>query len=96
MSAKIYGQSFAAAHSPVLKSQRVCLADDDPTFVHLAKGALASIRARLDTVIDGSEALGLLLEREYDTAILRLSMPLTNGFRLLAFIRNTRHLRNYR
>lgn len=97
MNTKYCGQnpaSGAMSHARLLTKQRILLADDDHTFVHLAEVALAAIAGRLDTANDGAKAMGLLLEREYDAAILDLSMPLTDGFRLLAFIRSTRHLRD--
>ena len=82
------------SREPLLRDLNILLADDDQTFVHLAEIALVDIKAQLDTAGDGASAFTRLLEGDYDLAILDLSMPLTDGFRLLSYIRHTPRLRH--
>ena len=80
--------------APLLHDQHILIADDDNAFVQLAQIALEPISERLDVAYDGADALGLLLQHSYDLAILDLSMPHTDGFRLLSLIRHTPSQRN--
>ncbi len=87
-------QRAATSRDSLIREQKILLADDDDTFVHLAEYALAGIAARLDVANDGASALGQLLQNSYDVAVLDLSMPHTDGFRVLSYIRHLPALRN--
>jgi CheY-like chemotaxis protein len=72
---------------------RVLLADDDPIFVELASSALCGIGCTVEAAVDGAVAFHLLLQQEFDVALVDLSMPHVDGFRLIGMIRATARLR---
>ncbi|MEM8971159.1 MAG: response regulator [Pseudomonadota bacterium] len=74
---------------PLARNLDILIADDDFTFLNLAESALAPNAARIDMAHDGAHALGNLLDQTYDLAVLDLSMPQNDGFRLLSYIRCT-------
>ncbi|MEQ1717353.1 MAG: response regulator [Hyphomicrobium sp.] len=80
-------------HSPAPSGRiRVLIADDDPIFVSTAEACLAQSGYCVHTVRDGGDALQALNCGTYDVAIIDLSMPRIDGFRLIALIRSTPHL----
>ena len=74
---------------PLARNLNILIADDDLTFLNLAEAALTPIANRIDMAHDGAHALGHLLDQTYDLAVLDLSMPKNDGFRLLSYIRET-------
>ncbi|MEQ1717351.1 MAG: response regulator [Hyphomicrobium sp.] len=71
---------------------RVLVADDDPVFVSIAEACLVQAGHDVHPVRDGGDALQALNSATYDVAIIDLSMPRIDGFRLIALIRSTPHL----
>ncbi|MFT5511042.1 MAG: PleD family two-component response regulator [Hyphomicrobiaceae bacterium] len=72
---------------------RVLIADDDPTFLELARYTLTTAGFETIGVRDGAAAMMTLHDVPVDLAIVDLSMPRIDGFRLIALIRATPHLR---
>ena len=74
--------------------KRVLVADDDPVFREIAATCLrkAGYDARL--AAEGAEAMTILLNEEFDLAIVDLLMPKIDGLRLIALIRATPQLRD--
>jgi DNA-binding response OmpR family regulator len=73
---------------------RVLVADDDPMFSALATTALARSNIHAETALDGAKAMTALVDGDFDLALIDLSMPQIDGFRLIALIRATPKLRN--
>ncbi len=73
---------------PLASNVRILLTDDDPVFVSLAEAALQSIATTLVVAHDGAQALDQLQKQSCDIAIIDLSMPKVDGFRLIAWIRD--------
>jgi DNA-binding response OmpR family regulator len=73
---------------------RVLVADDDPMFAALATTTLVASKIQVETAADGAEAMTALVEGNFDLALIDLSMPKIDGFRLIALIRATPKLRN--
>lgn len=71
---------------------RVMLADDDPIFVEVASAALRRMDCAVVVADDGAAALHALLQDEFDVALVDLSMPHVDGFRLIGMIRATSRL----
>lgn len=82
--------------SPTMTSRsapiRVMLADDDPIFVEVASAALRRMDCAVVVADDGAAALHALLQDEFDVALVDLSMPHVDGFRLIGMIRATSRL----
>jgi CheY-like chemotaxis protein len=73
---------------------RVLLVDDDPIFTAIAEARLASIGYETKAAADGVEALEMLDTEPFDAALVDLSMPRIDGFRLIALVRGApRHRR---
>lgn len=67
----------------------ILLADDDPIFAELARSSLSRAGFVVQIARDGVEALEALEESDFAMALIDLSMPRVDGFRLIAFIRST-------
>lgn len=73
-------------------SLELLLADDDPIFAEIAAAALRRLGCNVTIAVDGGAALGALLSRDFDAAIVDLSMPEVDGFRLIALVRSIARL----
>jgi PleD family two-component response regulator len=82
------------AVSPLGERKKILLTDDDPVFLSLAEVALQKIARELLIAGDGAEAMEVLQHETCDVAIVDLSMPRVDGFRLIAHIRNTPAIRH--
>ncbi len=79
---------------PLIKCSRILLTDDDPVYLEMAEQVLAQVAEELLLASDGAEALEILQREACDIAIVDLSMPKIDGFRLVAYIRNMPAIRN--
>lgn len=70
----------------------ILIADDDPLFTRLAASCLVGAGSSVKLAGDGAQALDALQEADYDAALIDLSMPRIDGFRLLAWMRATPRL----
>jgi CheY-like chemotaxis protein len=77
---------------PGTDSLRILVADDDPVFTTLASSSLAGAGFGSRVVRDGAEALDALQCDDFDIALVDLSMPRVDGFRLIAWVRSTPRL----
>lgn len=76
--------------SPKAPAQiRALIADDDPIFGQIGSAALRSFGYLPAVVADGATALEALVAGNFDVALVDLSMPRIDGFRLIALIRST-------
>lgn len=71
---------------------RALVADDDPLFTEVASSALRRFGCAVTVVGDGAAALEALLGRSFDMALIDLSMPHIDGFRLIGLVRSTPRL----
>ncbi len=71
---------------------RALVADDDPVFTEIASAALRSFGCEVTVVADGAAAFEALLCSSYDLALIDLSMPHIDGFRLIGLVRSTPRL----
>lgn len=71
---------------------KVLIADDDPIFTAIGSAALSGLGCHVTVANDGGEALHALVHGEFQLAIVDLSMPEIDGFRLIALVRSTPHL----
>ena len=78
--------------APSAEHLRVLVADDDAIFVSLAEACLLQSGHTVHSVRDGSEAIEALNSEIHDVALIDLSMPRIDGFRLVALIRSTPRL----
>lgn len=76
-----------------LEPLKILVADDDPIFASIARSCLARTSADIVFARDGAEAFEALDRRPFDLALVDLSMPKVDGFRLIALIRATPRLR---
>lgn len=77
-----------------VRKTRVLLVDDDPIFTAIAESWLASVGYETKVAADGVEALEALDAERFDVALVDLSMPRVDGFRLIGLIRGApRHRR---
>jgi CheY-like chemotaxis protein len=67
----------------------VLVVEDDPIFAALAETSLAASGYHVTVAKDGAEALEMLENGEFALALIDLSMPRIDGFRLLALLRST-------
>ena len=65
------------------------IADDDPIFCAVASAALRRCGHVPTIAADGAAAWEALLANTYDVALVDLSMPHIDGFRLIALVRST-------
>lgn len=78
---------------PLATTPRVLIVDDDPFFTTMAETCLADAGYEVRIANDGVEALQILDEDKFDLALIDLSMPRIDGFRLIALIRGAHRLR---
>ncbi len=72
---------------------RVLVADDDPIFAATAASCLRREDYVVQHAADGYEAFEALGSADFDLAMVDLSMPRIDGFRLIALIRATPRMR---
>ncbi len=80
--------------TPVTRATRVLVVDDDPLFAPLAAGCLSAAGYEPSTAKDGVIAIEMLERKDFDIALVDLSMPRVDGLRLLAMIRNHKRHRH--
>ncbi|MDX2156807.1 MAG: response regulator [Hyphomicrobiaceae bacterium] len=68
---------------------RVLIVDDDPIFRTMAASCLSVSGLEAVGAGDGVEALDILDRQAFDLALIDLSMPRVDGFRLIGLIRGT-------
>lgn len=73
---------------------RALVVDDDPIFTVTAAACLTRAGFDVRTAADGVEALELLEVEHFDVALVDLTMPRIDGFRLVALIRGAERLRH--
>ncbi len=66
---------------------RILLAEDERDLNHIITKKLSSDGYSVDSCYDGREALDFLLAADYDAVILDVMMPKTDGFEVLARLR---------
>ena len=71
----------------------VLVVDDDPIFTTIAEVRLSNAGYRVRAVNDGVSALELLDSECFDAALIDLTMPRIDGFRLIGLIRGAPRLR---
>ncbi len=69
--------------------KRILIADDDPILQDIARCSLESETCEVISALDGAAAMHTLLGGAFDLALIDLSMPRIDGFRLIALIRAT-------
>ena len=72
---------------------RLLFVDDDPILREFAQVNLAAPSTVIDVAAGGEEALRRMAERRYDVVLLDLEMPGTDGFAVLARMREDPALR---
>ncbi len=75
-------------------TRRILIVDDDPIFTALAEAALADAGYDIEVATDGVEALETLDRAKFSLALIDLSMPRIDGFRLIGLIRGAFRLRS--
>lgn len=73
----------------VAESLSILLADDDPIFCSLAHSCLEEAGHQVRIVGDGALAIEHLNAQTCDVAVIDLTMPRVDGFRLISLIRHT-------
>ncbi len=68
---------------PIMNDRCILIAEDDAAIRLALADTLAGAGYAVLQAADGKEALGLLLTREIDLALLDINMPGINGFKLL-------------
>lgn len=71
---------------------RTLLADDDPIFAEVGASFLRRHGCSVVVAKDGGAAFDALLNDTFDIAIVDLSMPEVDGFRLIALVKSTPRL----
>jgi CheY-like chemotaxis protein len=74
------------------RNLRILLADDDSVFCSLAQSCLEGAGHLVQVVGDGAAAIEYLRIAPCDMAIIDLSMPRVDGYRLISLIRHTPRL----
>lgn len=77
---------------PEVARLSILVAEDSITARTLLKNILESAGYRVETAVDGTDALTKLKEGEYDLVVSDVDMPRMNGFELTAKIRADRNL----
>ena len=72
---------------------RVLIVDDDPVFTAMAEECLSDAGYGIRVATDGVEALDILETDPFDLALIDLSMPRIDGFRLIGLIRGAHRWR---
>ncbi|MFN3868429.1 MAG: response regulator [Hyphomicrobiaceae bacterium] len=65
------------------------LADDDPIFAAIGSSTLRRRGCNVVVAGDGGIAFDALMQDSFDVAVVDLSMPEVDGFRLIALVRST-------
>lgn len=76
-----------------LRGKTCLIVDDDPGFCAVAAAAIRREMGRPVIRCSGVGALAFLEQKSCDLAVIDLTMPQIDGFRLISFIR---HMSNYR
>lgn len=76
----------------IARGRRVLLAEDSITSRMLLKGILEGAGFKVDTAVDGVDAITRLRTEDYDLLVSDIEMPRMNGFDLTAEIRRDRKL----
>lgn len=66
---------------------RILVADDDPVLRELAAGSLASAGYRVETAVNGVEAINKLGAQPFDVVVTDLAMPEIDGFGVIEHVR---------
>jgi len=82
----------AAADPEARRKARVLVAEDSVTARSLLRNILESAGYEVKTAVDGLEALGLLLEGDFDVLVSDVEMPRMDGFELTGRVRQDRRL----
>jgi DNA-binding response OmpR family regulator len=77
-----------------MNKHRVLVVDDDPIFAELAATSLLAAGYEVATAADGVEALETLDRESFQAAIVDLSMPRIDGFRLIGLVRGAQRFRS--
>ena len=67
------------------KRRRILVANNDPTFLDRLAERLLKRDMNVDFAEDGSEALWLIEEEDYDLIVLDIALPIHNGLEVLAY-----------
>ena len=84
------GFSMAETAEP----KRILVADDDTVFREVAAACLRNAGYEVRLASQGAEAMTMLLQENFDLAIIDLLMPQIDGLRLIALMRATPQLRD--
>lgn len=62
---------------------KILLADDDETLRCLGKESLTLLGTKVDTAINGQQAIEMSLNNKYDIILLDIRMPVLDGYQTL-------------
>src|SRR5882724_2159869 len=85
-----YPQSTPSHEAPGIASgprPSILVVDDDPSLVRILKKNLEFVGYEVTCVFDGMHAIHVSRERHFDLIILDINMPITNGFKVLEYLR---------
>lgn len=80
--------AFGASGLERLTSVRLLVVDDDERICSFIANGLKQEGHTVDVAGDGDEALGLLLSRNYDAAVLDIVMPVMDGLTVIQRLRD--------
>ena len=81
------GAARVVAPQPEQQPTRLLLVEDDPTIAEMYSFALRARGHHVTTAGDGLQALELMRGHRFDLVLLDLVMPLLDGFKVLAELR---------
>lgn len=67
--------------------ERVLLAEDNPVNLELTRAMLKTLGLKVDTALNGREALNALRQNPYDLILMDCQMPVMDGFEAVRLIR---------
>lgn len=67
---------------------RCLVVDDDPFIMRLVAEMLTDLDYRVDTAMDGLQALGAMSTSRYDVVVTDLEMPVMSGYHLASRVKN--------
>ena len=73
--------------TPVETGPYVLVVEDNPVNQMVAKNMLKKVGARIETAMDGSEAIDLVFEADYDLVLMDVQMPVMGGIEATQLIR---------